>query len=424
MENKKDNPEFMENKKDNPEFMEIKINRKTLLSALANTKPITSCRHTLAILSSILISTKGDNEIEITATDLETGFQGVYSAKVASVGSIAISHKELNNFVSKIKSDEIHITEKEKGWINISGDSASCNIACMSADDFPTLPEEVDCKKMVEIDICDFRDMISKTVIVNPELDECLLRKKPFKAGVFFKTIKKDKQDFLQVASTNGSILSQINKKISIIGKAKIEKGVLISKNELTKLSRAFLKDVKNKKQRKNKGFELFEESSAQPSNQTVYLAIQGDFFIIQKQNEAIIIRLLEGKFPDYLGIINGEKSKFDITVDRKNLLDVMKRMASMQDENYKEVNINIETDILTMVFINPDIGEMKESITVQYNGESIEIVFRPNYFVDFLGLMKSDVINLNITVATNPCFITGDEDPEVIFLVMPCKPN
>jgi len=404
--------------KEKPELINIKINRKILQNALTNIKPIISGRHTLAILSSILISVKDDNTIGISATNLETGFHGIYPAKVITPGEITIPYKELLNFISKLKSEEIHITEPEKYQVTISDGSATCNIACMDAEDFPILPEEMNCKKIIEIDALVFKNMIAKAIVIHPQNE--IDKKRMHIVGAFFKAIKKGKQAFLQMASTNGGVLVQTNEKINIMRKIKkeIKEGGLIPKSELSKLSRAFLSKVKNKKmtKRKNKGFELFESSS----ENVISLTIQGNSFIAQKENETIAIRLLEGDFPNYQDIIDRDTNKFPIIADREVLLDAMKQMASMQNSNYYRMGINIGTNVLKMIFINPDIGEMKKDVVVQYNGDDLEITYCPSQFVDFLSLMKSDIVNLDIINIETPCLITGDQDKETIFVIMP----
>lgn len=413
---------FPEFEKDKSELINIKIDRKTLLNALTNIKPIVSGKHTLAILSSILITVKEDNNaIEIFATNLETGFHGIYPAKIISPGEIAIPYKELSTFISKLKSEEICISEEEKYYVKVSDDSTTCNIPCMSAEDFPLLPEEMNCEKEIEIDAVDFKDMLAKTTLINSQSENDA--RKMYITGISFKIIKEKKQDFLQAASTNGVVLSQVNAKISILKKAKIKENILVSKRELIKLNRVFLKNVKPQKlqktKSKNKGFELFDKPS---SEQTISLAIQDGFFIAQKQNETIEIRLLEGDFPNYQDIINRDKNKFTITANREILLDTMRQMATMQNSDYYKMQMNIEKNILKMIFTNPDTGEMKKDISVQYNGDNIETMYSPSQFVDFLSLMKSDIVNLDIIDNASPCLITEDQDKETIFVIMPCR--
>jgi DNA polymerase-3 subunit beta len=405
--------EYPELAKDKSKFMKVRMNRKILSKALANIKPIVSGRHPLAmILSSILISAKEDNTVEIIATDLETGFKGAYPAKVIVPGDIVISHKELSSFVSRSKSDEILITEKEKGYVAVSNESASFDIFCMNADDFPTMPEEIVCKKLMEIDLFDLKSIIDKSVIIKPtrEIDE----KKPHIIGASFKITKTKKQDYLRMASTNGGTLVEASKKISVAEKVEMRKDILVPKSGLRKLNSAFLRGAKKWVKGENRGFGL-----SRSSEQTILFGVKGDFFIAQKQNETVIIRLLEGTFPDYKDLITRKKKNI-ITADRNILLDTMRQMAIMQNDIYCKMTVNIEKNILKMIFTNPDLGEMKKDVSVQYAGGFIEALYCPSQFVDFLSLMESDMVSLDIKDKENPCLLTGKQDKEVVFVIMP----
>ena len=419
--------EFSEFEKDKPELMEMAIDRKILLNALSNIKSITSGKHTLAILSSILIIAKNNDEIEINATDLEIGFQGIYPAKVIKTGNIAIPVNELFFFVSKSKKNEISIKMKEMNYASISGGEGSFDIFCMNADDFPLIPEEINCKKTIEIDALNLKDMISKAIIVRPQDEEPA--KRTHIIGALFKVIKKEKQKFLQIASTNGGIFVQDNKEIFVAAKAaKINKpakeGALIPKTGLTKLNRSFLKNIKKTKKAKgkNKGFDLFSETENQPKSieDVVSLEFQKDNFVIQKENETIIIRLLKGDFPDYQDLVTSDN--YNIKANRKDLINSMKQMQTMKGENYKTAEISIEKNIMKMHFANPERGETKREISIQYDGEKMELVYVPDQFIDFLNLMQSDIVDLSIKNNETPCMITGEQDKGCIFLIMPCR--
>lgn len=405
--------------KDKPELMEIIIDRKILLNALTSAKPMTSCRHTLAILSSILIEAK-DNAIEITATDLEMGFQGIYPAKIINPGSIAISNQELSSFISKSKADKISIKEKEKNYISLSDGSLSFDIFCIDANDFPLLPKEIKTETPIKVDAFILKNMIAKTIIPRPQNEADA--KKTHIAGSLFKIVKKKKQNFLCIVGHNGGTLVEEIKAISISGKINktiTKDGILIPKQMLTKLNRSLLRSVKNpakKIKRRNKGFDF-----DLPSNDNILLGTQDDFIVIKKQNETAIIRLLEGAFPDYHNAIARDKeNKFSVIADRKILLDAMKQMSTMSDSNYQKMYMTIETDIIKMHFVNPDKGEMEKNVTIQYKGNKIEAMYSPRQFVNFLNLMQSDIVKLDIINSETPCLITGEQDKDILFVTMP----
>lgn len=388
--------------------IKVKVNRKILYNALNNIKPIISGRHTFPILSSILISAKENNTIEIFATDLEAGFKGVYPAEVLEAGNMTILHKELLSCVSKIKSDEVTIEVEDSNWAIISGDSFTMSIICnMDFDDFPLMPEEINCMQTIEIGSNKLKDLVTKMIVVKPCDDRSKVR--PYVACVFFEIMK---EGYLKLASTNGKIIVESKEKISIIGEVNAKKDLLIPKIGLEKLNKSFLKNVKKAIKGKNKGFGLLS------SDKKITFGLENNFFIAQKQNETIVIRLLEDQFPPYKEIINREEHNIAI-VDRKILLEAMIQLTPLQDSYYNAATINFEENILKMIFTNPNLGEIKKNVVIQYNGEPLEITFYPKQFVDFLNLMQSDIVSLDIR-AKSACLITGVQDKDTIFGIMP----
>lgn len=385
--------------------MKIKINRKELLNGISKAKIAKNGKHHLAILSSALLIAK-DNSLEILATDLETVFHGTYPAKVINPGSIVASIDILSNFIRKSNSQEISIIEKELRWINISDGSASLNFACPSIDDFPLLEEAKEAPRL-SIASSDFKEMIDVTVILHPHLDERI-----YILGIYFQIIENN----LRAVSTNGDCLALIDKEINITNSHESETNInriLIPKKGLEKLNKILLKNSKQKAFNSNLGMiENFKDD--------VLLGADQNYFIARKQNESVLIRLLEGEFPDYEDVI--KESGNNIIINRKKLLEIMKKMAAMQDASYIGATVNIRPKNMKIAFINPNIGEMIEEIEIEYEGNPIESSFNPKFFIDFLQIMKSNKIKLDFKEACSPCIITGNQDKGFIGIIMPRK--
>ena len=143
-----------------------------------------------------------------------------------------------------------------------------------------------------------------------------------------------------------------------------------------------------------------------------------------KKEEALIVIRLLDTEFPDYKDVIlpKKEDKRNIITVNRKLLLESMRRMIIIGGDQYQGVKITIGTDYLEMVSVNPDLGDVEEKIEIKYDGEPIEIGFNPKYFIDALQTMDSDIIFLDIKDQTSPCLITGEQDQGFLGLIMPMR--
>ena len=129
--------------------MEIQIDRETLFKAISRVQGVLEKRSHMPILSTVLLTTRGDS-LELSATDLEIGFQNSYPAEVIQPGSITISGKKLFDIARETNSPKIYISEKEHSWVYISDSHAHYNLSCLPADEFPVLTEP---KGTVMVDI-------------------------------------------------------------------------------------------------------------------------------------------------------------------------------------------------------------------------------------------------------------------------------
>ena len=92
--------------------MKFTVQKKDVSDVLSKIQSLTGRKSNLAITSNILIKATGSN-ITIAATDLETGFEGEYPAKVESDGEIAISARKFYEIIRDFPIDDINIHEIE-----------------------------------------------------------------------------------------------------------------------------------------------------------------------------------------------------------------------------------------------------------------------------------------------------------------------
>lgn len=373
--------------------MEIKIDKDVLLKGISRVQGILEKRSHMPILSTVLLTTKGD-ELEISATDLEIGFQNSYPVETIKPGSITISGKKLLDITRETNRKKIYISEKENNWVYISDNNAHYNLSCLPADEFPALIEPED-TVMIEIDSKVLAEMINKTIY------SITIEEAGFKlSGVFMEKTKKEGEDFLRMVATDGHRLSLIDKKVPDIQKIELKNGVMIPKKGLIELNKLSLED----------GGILF--------------GLKQNNLVAKQEKALIIIRLLDTKFPDYKNVIPAKEEGKEniIIINRTSLLEAMRRMMIVRSDQYQGVKMKIGLDYLEMVSVNPDLGNVEEKIEVKYEGEPIEMGFNPRYFIDTLQSMISDTIHLNIKDQTSPCLITGDQDGGFLGLIMPMR--
>ena len=86
-------------------------------------------------------------------------------------------------------------------------------------------------------------------------------------------------------------------------------------------------------------------------------------------------------------------------------LIDGLRRAQLMSSET-RGVKVAATKEGITITSDNPDLGEVREELDADYNGEPIAIGFNPKYVVELLGQMGSDQITLKLGGELDPGLI------------------
>ena len=367
--------------------MNFSADRKSLSEVLAQVQGICGKKTNLAITSDVLIKVEG-SEVILTANDLETVFQGRYEAEVESDGIISINAKKLYEIIREYPDTQIPLNEIENRWVEIGQDNIQYHIVASDYNNFPETPVIEDIP-FVEIESASFKKMVEVSSMISGSSDE----KRIYVLGALFEKIVDEAGEHLRMVSTDSRRLNSFD--ASYEGELIIpEENIIIPKKGLLELGKFLDKDG------------------------SVKIGIKSDHLIVQKQNETMMIKLLEGDYPDYKRVLTTENMT-QIEMNRTMLLMVMKRMSILSSEDYKSVVFNFKENELIVTITNPEIGESKEKITIGYTGESFESAFNPRYFIDALNAMNADSVVLNVKGIKNPCILKGLDDDKLVCAIM-----
>ena len=371
--------------------MNFKIKKNDILDVLSKIQGISGRKSNLLITSHVLLKTTKDG-IQLTATDLETGFEGLYPATVESQGMLTINARKFYEIIREFPSEDIHISEGDNYWIKIGNKSVKYNIVGLNPSDFPETPMLEDVE-FFSVDSDNFRKMIEKTIIVTGAPDE----KRSHITGIYFEIIHNEDENIIRMVSTDGNRLSKADCVLDKDIPLPKEQGVLIPKKGMNEVIK-------------------FLDASG-----TVQLGIKNNNFIIKKDYETIIIRLLEGDFPEYGDIIQ-RKDFHMIHMDRKMFLMMLKRMSILSSEDYKGVIFNFKNNNLVITTTNPDLGESKEDMAIDYQGNPIEVAFNPRYIIETLSVINTEKVVVNLLDNEKPCLIEGENDDTYLSVIMPMR--
>jgi DNA polymerase-3 subunit beta len=371
--------------------MRVTVRRADILSVLSRIQGITGRKTNLAITTNVLLRTT-DTGLCLSATDLETGFEGNYPAKVEAQGTVAINSRKLFEIFKDFPSDDILIQEKENHWVEIGNKNVEYHIVGLNPEDFPEIPK-IESADFFEIDSFVLSGMIAKSVIIGAATDD----RRTHIIGVYAERIEENDTKILRLVSTDGSRLSKVDYVFDASVNLPVAPGVLIPKKSLVEVGK-FLETEGN-----------------------IRVAFQDNNFILKKDGETIIIRLLEGEFPKYSDIIV-KPAGHRLSMDRQLFLMMLKRMSIFSSEEYKGVIFNFDENQLTISSTNPEIGESKEDMPIEFSGKKITVMFNPKFFIDTLNVIDDETVHLNIVNEERPCLIEGEKDKSYLSVIMPMR--
>ena len=368
--------------------MKFSFNKKEIVDVLSKIQGLTGRKTNLTITSDILIKAMG-NTITITANDLETVFFGTYEAQVETEGILSINSKKFFEIIREYPETEILVNEVENRWVEIGRGDSVYHIVSSDYENFPETPVIEDIK-FIEMGSRDLKKMVEVSSIVNFSGEE----KRIYVLGSLIEKVENDQGQKLRIVSTDSRRLNCYD--AAFTGELSMpEESVIIPKKGLSELNKFI-----------------------DPSKESIQVGIQDNHFIFKTENESIMIKLLEGEYPDYKPVINYQEMT-PVEMDRTMFSTLMKRVSILTSDDYKSVVLNFRENELVVTITNPEIGESTERMMISYTEEEIKSAFNPRYFMDALSVFDDSIVILNIRDSKSPCIIKGFDDNNLICVIM-----
>lgn len=368
--------------------MKIEIEKKELIGLLAKTQNIVEKRNTMPVLVNVLLHGEG-TRLTVYATDLEVSLTDSVPAKIQTAGKVAVSAKSLFDITRELTEGPVTLTKKDNNWLEIKQGKYSSKIVGISAEEYPIFPSYSG-NNFTTISADILRDMIDKTIysVSNDETRYHL-------NGVYFE--QKEDSNYTMVA-TDGHRLSLINKKIPSQSKRSSNQGVIIPRKGLHEI----------KKLLDTLGGE-FE------------LAIEGSQLIVKHETTVLLIRLIEGKYPNYQQFIP-QKLTQKIRINREAFLSSLKRVSLLANHKSKAVTLSLSNGKMEITSNNPELGDAKEEIEVEYGGKEMKIGFNAKYITDVLAAISDDEVDFEINDQLSPGLVRPHNDSNYTCVVMPMR--
>jgi DNA polymerase-3 subunit beta len=339
--------------------MDIIVRRNDLVKELHLVQGIVERKNSIPILSNVLAEAKG-GEVRISATDLDVSLRCGCAAQVNTEGSITLGAKKLYEIARSLPETDVHIKVLPDSWASIESDRVSFKMAGLPREDFPALPEGKT-SRGVEIPGEVLRDLVARTSFAITAEDA-----RYYLAGALLLL----EPEAAAMVATDGHRLSYAKRKTAL--KTTEPQRVLVPRKAIHEIERL-----------------LETEDSAtfqQVDNHIVFTV--GERMLASK--------MIEGQFPAFEKVIavTGDKK---LTLDREGFATAIRRVSLLSSERSRAVKLSLSSGKLELAASSPDLGEARESLAVEYTGESLEIAFNAQYLLDFLAVAAADTVALEL---------------------------
>ncbi|MBI4843874.1 MAG: DNA polymerase III subunit beta [Nitrospirae bacterium] len=367
--------------------MKLRIEKEELQKALQNIQGVVDKKTTMPILSHFML--KADKAAFIMATDLEIALKGPITAEIIEKGSLCIPARKLFEIVKEVEGG-ILLESQENNWLRISAGKSTFKLMGLPEEEYPALPE-IGKTEELNIDAGLLRNMIEKTVYATGDSDTRYTLN-----GLLLHLIPAKKTTELKLVGTDGHRLAIISSKLA--SPLSSEMKLILPKKGAMELKR------------------ILETSSG---TITVHLEKNHIFFTIG--DIVLTSRLIEGNYPNYDQVIPKDNEK-QVIIDKVTCLKALRRTSIMSREKTNAVRFDVEQGKITLISINPDIGEAREEIAAQYKGESISIGYNARYLMDAIQAMDGETIRFEIQEPLSPTLLVEAAGEGAMCVIMPMR--
>lgn len=363
--------------------MKFSVNKKEITEAVSNIQRAVSSKTSIPALEGILLNAS-DNTLELSAYDLELGITTVIPARVQEPGKSILSARLFSDIVRRTPDDAISVTVDEKDMASIESGCSKFSIIGIPAVEFPELPKLSDSTKL-ELPGSVLKSMIRQTVFAVAESDA-----KPIHQGSLFNI----ENNQLDVVSVDGYRLAKRTESINYQGSLSF----VVPGKTLTEILK-LLKD----------------------SEDTVEISAGQRHIMFKIDNYTVISSLLEGEFLNYKATIPST-SKTNVTLRSREAIESVERVSLLITDRLKSPVRCIFSGNEIKILCTTSMGRASDQISVEMEGDDVEIGFNNRYLLDALKNSECDEIRVGLSGPLSPMTVQPKEGESFLFLVLPVR--
>ena len=366
----------------------IKTKRDTLLAPLQSVSGIVEKRHTLPILSNVLLEKRAD-KLTLLATDIEIQITTSTDADSGSGdGAVTVGARKLQDILRSLPDTaEVSLNLEDKR-LQVKAGKSRFTLQTLPAEDFPRMALSDGDLKSFTVTQKQFRQLLGQTQFSMAAQDV-----RYYLNGLLLLVDGNE----LRAVATDGHRLAYAS--MPLEGEATSPRQELIlPRKTVLELSR-LLAD----------------------SEEPLLIELAANQIRFKFGQISLVSKLIDGKFPDYERVIPATLKNV-VSLNRAALLQSMVRAAILTNEKFRGVRLVLSPGSMKIMAANAEQEEAQEEIEVDYSGDSIDVGFNVGYLLDVLNNSSVEAVEWGINDANSSALLTIPGNDRFKYVVMPMR--
>jgi DNA polymerase-3 subunit beta len=363
----------------------VQSERNALLTALSTVVGVVERRHTLPILSNLLLEKKG-GKLTLLATDLELQVSTQLDAPEGDDFAITIAARKLFDIVRALPDGAKVKLDSKDSQVVVSAGKSRFTLQTLPAADFPRVETGAGLGEPIRLP--------QKTLKRLLQLVQFAMASQDIRYYLNGMLLVLDGKQ-LRVVATDGHRLSYAETELE---QAAETREVIIPRKTVIELSK-LLTDV----------------------DDPVELRIGSNQVTLTVPGTELVTKVVDGKFPDYQRVIPVSQPR-TLVAQRQSVMQALQRAAILSNEKFRGVRLVMSNNTLGIVCNNNEQEEAADEIEVSYTGDPLDVGFNVTYLLDGMGAVGSDDIVLSLGDANSSMLLTSAGEPGFKYVVMPMR--
>jgi len=116
------------------------------------------------------------------------------------------------------------------------------------------------------------------------------------------------------------------------------------------------------------------------------------------------------------------QHSEKRVRVPRATFADSLRAVSIAANERTGGVKLHVSSTAMRITSESPDSGEAFDEVPVDYQGPNLTIGFNAKYFLDVLGALSDDEVELGFGGELDPAVVRPVGDRQFLSVVMPMR--